>query len=157
MHDSLGEHYQEFKRNKGALETISIKGRVNSPKELMRELPSFGKSREFRSFGSNRSYETNRSLEEAQAMYSLKPTFMTAAESKKLHDESVRYTYIIPTVSSDQISTTSPGQEVSLDLEHTTTTIPYSSLSKSPSLGDRVPSPPPLKRKSLRSLSFRKS
>jgi hypothetical protein len=161
MHDSPGEHYQEFKRNKGALETISFKERINSPKELMRELPSFGKSREFRSFGSNRSNQTNRSLEESQAIYSLKPTFMTAAQSKKLHDESVRYTYIIPTVSSDQISTASPaGQEVSIDLEHTTTTtttIPYSSLSKSPSMGDRVPSPPPLKRKSLRSLSFRKS
>ena len=97
MHDSLGEHHH---------------------------VPSFGKSREFRSFGSHRS------LEDQASSHFLKPTYMTADESKQLHEESSRYKYILPSPSSDRSSTASqnPQGESSNEL---TTTIPYSSLSKS--------------------------
>eukprot|EP00531_Pseudo-nitzschia_arenysensis_P010570 CAMPEP_0116126480 /NCGR_PEP_ID=MMETSP0329-20121206/6353_1 /TAXON_ID=697910 /ORGANISM="Pseudo-nitzschia arenysensis, Strain B593" /LENGTH=417 /DNA_ID=CAMNT_0003620563 /DNA_START=214 /DNA_END=1470 /DNA_ORIENTATION=+ len=101
---------------------------------MIRELPSFGKSREFRSFGSS-----NRSLEDQSALYSLKPTYMSADESKQLHEESSRYKYIIHRSPSDRSSTASSAhtgtrslQNSQAELECLTTTIPYSSLSKAP-------------------------
>jgi hypothetical protein len=149
MHDSLGDHYENMKKKN--IDTISSKEwevvgfNPSANGNLMtRELPSFGKSREFRSFGS-------RSLEKESSLYSLKPTYMTANESKQLHEESSRYKYIIYTPSSDRSSTASTDQRREIDLEYTTT-IPYSSLSKrppTPPMNDGLSSSPRSKRKSF--------
>ena len=84
----------------------------NSPSyasTITRDSASFGKSREFRSFGSNRSHP---SLESMASFYSLKPTYMTPRESKLLDEDSSRYRYIIPNPSSDQASTTSSNPKI---------------------------------------------
>jgi len=136
MHDPLGEHhYEKIENNR--IDTIGNLGATTNDGFVAQELPSLGKSREFRSFGSNRSKE------EGRAKYSLKPTYMTANERKQLHEDSSRYNYIIRASSSDKSLTTSsepmagsrttPGtvQEEGTNLEYVTTTIPYSSLAKS--------------------------
>ena len=68
-------------------------------KSMERELPSFGKSREYRSFGSNKSQGDN------SASSLLKPTYMSASQSKQLHEESSRYKYILKRTPSTRSST----------------------------------------------------
>ena len=70
-----------------------------SNKAMERELPSFGKSREYRSFGSNKSQGDN------SASSLLKPTYMSASQSKQLHEESSRYKYILKRTPSTRSST----------------------------------------------------
>ncbi len=138
---SLGDYNSTIivKKN-SSLGTIASKtsdlGFESSQNEgfMLRELPSFGKSREFRSFGSS-----NRSLEDQSALYSLKPTYMSADESKQLHEESSGFKYIIYRTPSDRSSAASSAhtgtrsfQNSQAELEYMTTTIPYSSLSKAP-------------------------
>jgi len=148
--DSLGEHYENMKKKN--IDTISseewevVGFNLPANGDLMtRELPSFGKSREFRSFRSR--------LEKESPLYSLKPTYMTAHESKQLHEESSRYKYITYTPSSDRSSTASTDQRREIELDYTTI-IPYSSLSKqrppTPQMNDGfLSSSPRSKRKSI--------
>ena len=113
--DSLGEHCANMKTKNISSKEWEVVG-FNSPANgdlMKRELPSFGKSREFRSFGS-------RSLEKESFLYSLKPTYMTDNESKQLHEESSRYKYITYTPSSDRSSTASTDQRREIELECTT-------------------------------------
>ena len=98
---------------------------TNNPIAMTRDLPSFGKSREFRSFGSNRSKG------DCSSSYSLKPTYITADESKLLHEEYNRYNYIIaPTTSSSNMTaatTTDDG-----DSSGTSTTVSITTPSTTP-------------------------
>ena len=60
---------------------------------MMREFPSFSKSREFRSFGSDRSGSPPSSKDDG-SLYSLKPTFIPPDESKLLQEqENNQYRY----------------------------------------------------------------
>ncbi len=77
----------------------SISMTNKSKKQMERELPSFGKSREYRSFGSNKSQGEN------SASSLLKPTYMSARQSKQLHEESSRFKYILERTPSGRSST----------------------------------------------------
>ena len=110
--------------------TIDINDReggslTDNPIAMTRDLPSFGKSREFRSFGSNRSKG------DCSSSYSLKPTYITADESKLLHEEYNRYNYIIaPTTSSSNMTsatTTDDGES-----SGTSTTVSITTPSTNP-------------------------
>ena len=115
---------------------------ISTPnKSMERELPSFGKSREYRSFGSNKSQGDN------SASSLLKPTYMSAGQSKQLHEESSRYKYILKrtpstrsstvtqpvnnytTVSTDRLPTTAGGSdEASSNVFETSFLTPFPKL-----------------------------
>lgn len=125
---SLNGSLHTNEMTKSSLGTITSSpsdlGLNSSQNEFLRELPSFGKSREFRSFGSS-----NRSLEDQSALYSLKPTYISADESKQLQEESSRYKFLLHRTPSDRSSTAGSSNA---NRDFLTTTIPYSSLSKDP-------------------------
>jgi hypothetical protein len=146
---NLHNHHRRHHPHEKLMKPAGFSNSSSYTSSIARESPSFGKSREFRSFGSNRS---NPSLDSMASFYSLKPTYMTPRESKQLDDESCRYNYIIPNPSSEQASTTSSNPNVktairvisalspdtdridfddqNLEQELETTTITYSSLAK---------------------------
>eukprot|EP00536_Pseudo-nitzschia_multiseries_P008925 jgi/Psemu1/21821/gm1.21821_g len=93
----------------GAVSSSSGGGGGCDSDTMTRELPSFGKSREFRSFGSNgtnnnnggggSSSNSNNSNSSGDSC-SFKPTFITPDEDQQLEQEHTRYSYLTRTTSS---------------------------------------------------------
>lgn len=90
-HKTASTSYSSYSGSSGnkSKRDDSISTTHKNKKPMERELPSFGKSREYRSFGSNKSHGEN------SASSLLKPTYMSARQSKQLHEESSRFKYIL--------------------------------------------------------------
>ena len=128
MHDSLGEHYQNRRKNKDE-NTIGYycyddddddNNNSNDHKNLMpalkRELPSFGKSREFRSFDRRTTNTTTTGNNNTVQQNGLRPSFVMRTNNNEddidqqpqlvsLDEENKHYEYLTIYTSSSSTST----------------------------------------------------